>query len=131
RVPGLGPAAPSRRGAPRPAAAPRAHLRAALPEYMAPAAFAPLDALPVTPQGKLDRARLLDLATASRAAALAGAVALAPPSGRVEVLLARLWREVLELPGAGAGPGAEDNFFDLGGGGPGPGARRPGRRRRL
>ncbi len=105
-----------RSGGPLPAAALREHLRAALPDYMVPALFAAVDALPLTAQGKLDRAALAELALAHAAAAAAAAPAAAsPPSGRLEMLLAEIWREVLRLPGSAARLGAEDNFFDLGG----------------
>jgi amino acid adenylation domain-containing protein len=69
------------------------HLRKALPEYMIPAAFVYLDALPVTPNGKLDRAALpMPDAPAVAAAAAAGH---APPTDDAERALQGLWEEVL------------------------------------
>ncbi|GEJ57767.1 non-ribosomal peptide synthetase [Anaeromyxobacter diazotrophicus] len=82
------------------------HLRARLPEYMVPAAFAFVAALPRTAGGKLDRTALPALA--------AGAVDRAPfvaPRDEVEAGLATLWAELLGLERVGA----QDDFFDLGG----------------
>ncbi|HEY0782588.1 MAG TPA: amino acid adenylation domain-containing protein, partial [Thermoanaerobaculia bacterium] len=82
----------------------RDFLASRLPEHMVPTAFVHLDALPLTPQGKVDRAAL------PAPAAPAPAVRTLPES-ETERLLARLWREVLGL----ASVGIDDNFFDLGG----------------
>ncbi|MEN8649784.1 amino acid adenylation domain-containing protein [Streptomyces sp. 21So2-11] len=41
----------------------RTHLRGTLPSYMIPARIVPLDAMPLTPNGKVDRARLRSLAS--------------------------------------------------------------------
>ncbi|MBV9109352.1 MAG: amino acid adenylation domain-containing protein, partial [Gemmatimonadetes bacterium] len=68
----------------------RAHLRRSLPEYMVPAAFVALDALPLMPgSGKLDRRALPapDLA--------AGEPSYVAPRTPVEEVLAGIWAEVL------------------------------------
>ncbi|HEX8690813.1 MAG TPA: amino acid adenylation domain-containing protein, partial [Longimicrobium sp.] len=82
----------------------RAHLSARLPDYMVPGAFVRLEALPLTPSGKVDRRAL---PAPDRAAA--GAY-LAPRTAAEEVL-AGIWGEVLDLERVGV----EDNFFELGG----------------
>ncbi|MFF9215164.1 amino acid adenylation domain-containing protein [Streptomyces viridosporus] len=84
----------------------REGLRLSLPDYMVPALFVRHERLPLTANGKVDRAAL----TAVRARA-AGQGAHAAPEGPVEQALAGVWSQVL---------GAEhvsrtDNFFDLGG----------------
>ncbi|WP_344892958.1 amino acid adenylation domain-containing protein [Nonomuraea antimicrobica] len=82
----------------------RRHLRARVPEHLVPAALVVLESLPLTPRGKLDRARL----------PTAEAVAEGEPAplrGELEQAIARIWREVL----ATSRVGARDNFFDLGG----------------
>ena len=85
----------------------RAHLARRLPEYMVPAAFVFMPQLPLTLNGKLDRAALP--APTTERPALAAAF-LAPESG-LEKILARLWQNALRREAVGA----DDNFFDLGG----------------
>ncbi|GAB6261968.1 non-ribosomal peptide synthase/polyketide synthase [Photobacterium sp. R1] len=82
----------------------RQFLSARLPEYMIPAAFVCMQALPISPNGKLDR-RALPVPDAD-----AGRVYEAP-QGETERLLAGLWSEVLGVEGIGR----HDNFFELGG----------------
>ncbi len=88
------------------AAALRAHLAACLPDYMVPAAYVPLDALPLLPNGKLNRNAL---PAPGEDARLAGA--FEKPQGEVEETLAGIWRDLLKLEQIGR----HDNFFDLGG----------------
>jgi acyl-coenzyme A synthetase/AMP-(fatty) acid ligase/acyl carrier protein len=83
----------------------RETLRRTLPEWMVPSAVVPLDALPLSPNGKLDRRRLPQPAEAPAAAAWE-----APAEG-AEAALAEIWREVLGRERVGR----DDSFFDLGG----------------
>ncbi len=82
----------------------RGALRQRLPEYMVPAAFVVLGALPLTANGKLDRRALPAPDAASRGPVVA-------PRTATEEAIAAVWREVLGLPAVGV----EDSFFDLGG----------------
>ncbi len=81
--------------------------RERLPEYMVPAAFVLLDALPLTAHGKLDR-RALPPPESSRPALKQTFVA---PETPVEQSLAAIWAEVLRLDRVGI----HDTFFALGG----------------
>ncbi|HEV7591087.1 MAG TPA: condensation domain-containing protein, partial [Longimicrobium sp.] len=82
----------------------RPHLAASLPDYMVPSALVALDALPRTPNGKVDRAALPDPGAPEASAYVA-------PRTMAEEALAEIWVEVLKLERAGA----TDNFFALGG----------------
>ncbi|HVR95769.1 MAG TPA: amino acid adenylation domain-containing protein, partial [Thermoanaerobaculia bacterium] len=81
-------------------------LRESLPEYMLPADFVFLDALPLSPSGKLDRNALPE--PQGRAGREDGFVA---PRTAMEELLAGLWKELLHVERIGA----HDDFFELGG----------------
>jgi amino acid adenylation domain-containing protein len=97
----------TRTDAPDPGAdAMRAHMSAVLPEYMVPAAYVALGAMPTTPNGKLDRTAL----PAPAGDAYAGN-AYAPPVGEVERVIAQIWGDLLRRDRIGR----HDDFFDLGG----------------
>jgi acyl carrier protein len=78
-----------------------------LPDYMIPGAFVRLDAFPLNPSGKVDRARLPEPG-ADRPELDAPYQA---PQSRLERLIAEVWREALKVEQVGVA----DNFFDLGG----------------
>ncbi|MEU9297414.1 amino acid adenylation domain-containing protein [Streptomyces sp. NPDC048266] len=117
--------------APEPTAL-RAHLARALPDYMLPGRIHVVEDLPLTGTGKIDRARLgaPGNGTGSDAGSFAGpagagiggrdaasdgpvsgAVTGTPPSTPTEVLLARVWSELLDRGEVRR----EDDFFELGG----------------
>ena len=84
----------------------RAHLLHSLPEFMVPAVFVHLEALPLSPNGKLDRKALPAPGVESRVVR-----AYAAPEGDTEITVARLWAELLEVERVGR----HDHFFELGG----------------
>ncbi|MEV5884236.1 non-ribosomal peptide synthase/polyketide synthase [Streptomyces sp. NPDC052020] len=88
------------------AAALRAHLSAALPDYMLPAAFVTVPELPLTANGKVDRRRL-----PAPDWSAAGDAAHREPRTGAERLLAGIWAELLGVERVGV----DDNFFMLGG----------------
>ena len=84
----------------------RAFLEARLPAYMMPSAFVLLDALPITPNGKVDRRRL----PAPGGLPESGRSLVAARNETEERLLA-IWKELLGVDRIGV----EDDFFALGG----------------
>ncbi|MEL5601028.1 amino acid adenylation domain-containing protein [Serratia nevei] len=83
----------------------RQHVSAALPDYMVPSAWVVVVALPLSPNGKLDRRALPEPQGAQSQAAYEA------PQGEHETLLAAIWRELLNVEQVGR----HDNFFELGG----------------
>ncbi|MEU2172256.1 non-ribosomal peptide synthetase [Micromonospora chersina] len=85
-------------------AALRAHAKTKLPGYMTPSVFVQLGALPLTANGKLDRAAMpepdFEQVLASRA-----------PQTQLEHTLCELFSTLLEVPAVGI----DDSFFELGG----------------
>ncbi|HKH47664.1 MAG TPA: condensation domain-containing protein, partial [Thermoanaerobaculia bacterium] len=84
----------------------RGFLAASLPEHMVPTAFQVLEALPLTPSGKVDRHALPapERAAAERADRVA-------PRSEAERALAAIWEQLLGLQEIGV----HDNFLELGG----------------
>ena len=91
-------------GSPLSSAELRIFLKDKLPDYMVPSAFVVLDALPVTPNGKIDRSKL------PAPKPFFNDVAVAPRT-EIEELVANVWRDVLKVETIGV----HDNFFELGG----------------
>jgi amino acid adenylation domain-containing protein len=85
----------------------RCFLKQKLPDYMIPAAFVRLDAIPLTAHGKVDR-RALPAPDQGRPHLER---AFAAPRTPVEEALVDVWRDVLGIEQIGI----DDNFFDLGG----------------
>lgn len=85
----------------------RAHLKRTLPDYMVPQHFVHLDAMPLLPNGKVDRRRL-PVPQTVRSDVEEEFVA---PRSDAERLVAKLWEETLAVGRVGA----HDDFFALGG----------------
>ncbi|MGQ0565320.1 MAG: MupA/Atu3671 family FMN-dependent luciferase-like monooxygenase [Gemmobacter sp.] len=84
----------------------RAALAQVLPDHMVPQHIVRLSAMPLTPNGKVDRKAL----PAPQAAPVVTTTPVAPAQG-IEAQLAAVWQRVLGVQGVGA----KDNFFALGG----------------
>ena len=85
----------------------RPWLQTQLPEYMIPSAFLPIQEIPQTPNGKVDRKRL----PVPEGFARERSSATVSPRSGIERQLAKLWSDVLGIDRVGI----RDNFFDLGG----------------
>jgi aspartate racemase len=80
---------------------------AKLPQYMTPAQFVSLASLPLSPNGKVDRAALIQMHPSTNG----GSNLMEAPETHLERTLTELWSRVLRVPSVGL----DDNFFDLGG----------------
>jgi amino acid adenylation domain-containing protein len=88
-------------------AALRASLKQQLPDYMVPAAFVSLAAIPLTPNGKTDRKAL----PAPVQINLGSSRDFVAARSTTEAILTEIWQSILRLDRISV----EDNFFDLGG----------------
>jgi amino acid adenylation domain-containing protein len=84
----------------------RDHARERLPQYMVPADYVLVSAIPRTPNGKVDQAALPPGRGRVRAAA-----GFAAPRTALEEKIAAIWKDLLQLDRVGV----HDNFFDVGG----------------
>ena len=82
------------------------HLRGELPEYMIPSIIVSLESMPLTPNGKVDRAALPD--PFGKPAPSPGRE---PPASKTEKILGEIWKHVLNVGQVDV----SDNFFELGG----------------
>ncbi|MGH7830745.1 MAG: non-ribosomal peptide synthetase, partial [Candidatus Binatia bacterium] len=85
----------------------RGFLESRLPNYMVPAAFVRLEALPLTPSGKVNRQALPEPDSVRPDPETPPA----EPRTPIEKTLTEIWSDVLGVPRVGI----HDNFFDLGG----------------
>ncbi len=85
----------------------RDYLAKQLPSYMIPNYFVPLERIPLTPNGKVDKKTLPE---PRQTPIREGQTYVAPKTG-MEKLIAEIWKEILHLDMVGT----QDNFFDVGG----------------
>jgi natural product biosynthesis luciferase-like monooxygenase protein len=85
----------------------RGYAQERLPEHMRPGVYVELEAMPLTPNGKVDRGRLPEALNEMKDAARE----LTPARTPTEEVLVGIWREVLRVEQVGV----HDNFFELGG----------------
>jgi natural product biosynthesis luciferase-like monooxygenase protein len=87
----------------------RHFLKQKLPDYMIPSAFVVLDAMPLTPNGKINRRALP--APSMPGTSAAGAADYVAPQTDLERTIAGIWQGALQVERLST----QDNFFDLGG----------------
>ncbi|UCH93755.1 MAG: amino acid adenylation domain-containing protein [Candidatus Aminicenantes bacterium] len=84
----------------------REYMSKKLPDYMIPSYFIPIEAIPLTPNGKIDKKTLLEILPTSL-------TPFAAPRDPVELKLAETWSEILAVDKQKIG--IDTNFFELGG----------------
>lgn len=84
-----------------------AYLRERIPQYMIPKDYKRVPAIPLTPNGKVNRKKLLEMP----AVPLVRENAVELPANEVEQKLVEVWKSVLNCDGVGV----NDNFFHVGG----------------
>ena len=85
----------------------REYLTGMLPEYMVPSRFMPLEKVPLTPNGKVDRRALPEPVSGE------DGVCYQSPQGPIEEKLVQIWAEILKIPAENIG--VKNDFFQLGG----------------
>jgi len=85
----------------------RGYLSGELPQYMMPAYFVPLEKMPVTTNGKIDRKAL----PLPKSACLKSETTYVAPMDDNEKQVIEIWKEILKQDTVGI----DDNFFDIGG----------------
>ncbi|UCH95998.1 MAG: amino acid adenylation domain-containing protein, partial [Candidatus Aminicenantes bacterium] len=91
----------------------REYLSGVLPDYMVPSYFVPIEKIPLTPTGKLDRKAL-------PGPEIRAAAGYAAPRNKIEKKLVEIWSQILGRDALHASQlrtslGIDDNFFELGG----------------
>ena len=86
----------------------KSYLRKELPGYMVPSIIIPLDSMPLTPNGKTNKLELVALLDSFNTR---GDDSYVEPKTEIEIKLAEVWMELLEIKKVGL----NDTFFDLGG----------------
>jgi len=89
----------------------RDYLKEALPEYMVPTYFIPLESFPVTSSGKLDRKVLPVYEPTRSGVSIEQAEEYIKPQTNTEKFFVDIWKEILLIEKIGI----NDNFFKLGG----------------
>ncbi len=85
----------------------RDFLKQKLPDHMVPAVYVSLEAMPMTPNGKIDHKAL----PAPEGNRVKGEGVFVAPTGNVEPQVAAIWKDILHVEQIGV----DDNFFDFGG----------------
>jgi amino acid adenylation domain-containing protein len=86
----------------------RDFIKERIPDYMVPNVWVPIDQMPLTPNGKIDRKALAQFSADSY---LSSEEKFVAPRDKLELQLTQIWEEILNVHPIGV----RDNFFDLGG----------------